>query len=257
MKIGFFDSGFGGLSVLHEALQLMPDQQYLFFADQAHVPYGEKTKEEIIRYTDDSISFLIKQGCEAIVVACNTATSAAVEILRRKYDIPIVSMEPAVKKALEEHEGKCLVMATPYTLQGDKLHNLLQRIDGMELATLLPMPMLVRFAENRQFTGEEVTEYIRKQISVYDFSEYGSVVLGCTHFNYFKDTLRNLLPPHVAIVDGNEGTVRQLKRRLPEQKEEEHPSVTYYISGDKVTDATMLKTFEQLLIRLDDMREIR
>ena len=101
MKIGIFDSGIGGLSVLYEAMQLLPHEQFIYYADEKHVPYGEKTREEIIGYVDEIIQFMIDHDCKAIVIACNTATSAAVALMRKKYDIPILGMEPAVKKAVD------------------------------------------------------------------------------------------------------------------------------------------------------------
>ena len=101
MKIGIFDSGIGGLSVLYEAMQLLPHEQFIYYADEKHVPYGEKTREEIIGYVDEIIQFMIDHDCKAIVIACNTATSAAVALMRKKYDIPIIGMEPAVKKAVD------------------------------------------------------------------------------------------------------------------------------------------------------------
>lgn len=100
MKIGIFDSGIGGLSVLYEAMQLLPHEQFIYYADEKHVPYGEKTREEIIGYVDEIIQFMIDHDCKAIVIACNTATSAAVALMRKKYDIPIIGMEPAEKKQL-------------------------------------------------------------------------------------------------------------------------------------------------------------
>ena len=95
----YFDSGIGGLSVLYEAMQLLPHEQFIYYADEKHVPYGEKTREEIIGYVDEIIQFMIDHDCKAIVIACNTATSAAVALMRKKYDIPIIGMEPAVKKS--------------------------------------------------------------------------------------------------------------------------------------------------------------
>ncbi|MBP3814197.1 MAG: aspartate/glutamate racemase family protein, partial [Butyrivibrio sp.] len=101
MKIGIFDSGMGGLSVLHEAYHQLPDQEYIFYADTEHVPYGIKTPEQIIGYTTEIAEFLIDKGVDAIVVACNTATSVAIKELRKRFDLPILGMEPAVKPAVE------------------------------------------------------------------------------------------------------------------------------------------------------------
>ena len=149
MKIGIFDSGIGGVSVLNEAFHRLPDQDYIFYADVDHVPYGIKSSEQIIEYTDSITAFLIEQGVDAILIACNTATAVAADYLRSKYPVPIIGMEPAVKPAVEEaKEGRVLVMATPVTIRENKLHTLLERVDTQHRVDLLPMPGLVRFAED-------------------------------------------------------------------------------------------------------------
>ena len=116
MKIGIFDSGIGGLSVLHEAYHRLPQQEYIFYADVEHVPYGLKTPEQITEYAIENTQFLLDKGAQALVVACNTATSVAIKELRRRFDIPILGMEPAVKPAVEGTEEKrIMVIATPVT----------------------------------------------------------------------------------------------------------------------------------------------
>lgn len=106
VRIGFFDSGIGGMTVLHQALQLLPNDDYIFYADTLHVPYGEKTKEEVRKYIFDAVDFMANQGIKALVIACNTATSIAVDDLRQKYDFPILGIEPAVKPAVQSCEKK-------------------------------------------------------------------------------------------------------------------------------------------------------
>ena len=156
MKIGIFDSGIGGLSVLYEAMQLLPHEQFIYYADEKHVPYGEKTREEIIGYVDEIIQFMIDHDCKAIVIACNTATSAAVALMRKKYDIPIIGMEPAVKKAVDLYGNqKVLVCATPITVKGKKMLDLVERVDKDHLVDLVALPKLVRFAEKQEFNSDE------------------------------------------------------------------------------------------------------
>ena len=124
MKIGFFDSGIGGLTVLSEALKRLPNHEYLYYADTVHAPYGPKPKEEVREYVFKAIEFLVNEGAQIIVIACNTATSIAVSELRQKYSIPIIGMEPAVKPAIESVENstkRVLVTATPLTLKEEKL----------------------------------------------------------------------------------------------------------------------------------------
>lgn len=259
MKIGFFDSGIGGLSVLHHALKLLPNEQFLFYADKEHVPYGEKTPEEILRYTKEAAEFMIDHQVKAIVIACNTATSVAVEQLRRDYSLPIISMEPAVKKAVELYtKERVLVCATPVTVCGQRLHRLIERVDTDHRVDLLALPALVRFAEKNDFTSDEVKSYLRSQLNGFDLEAYSAIVLGCTHFNYFKDSLRAILPEHVKFVDGNAGTVQQLIRKLKENDllENNEQRVDFYYSALKVESERELGKIAGLFERLDRMMEI-
>ena len=215
MKIGIFDSGIGGISVLNEAFHRLPDQEYIFYADVDHVPYGMKTSEQIIEYADDITSFLVSQGADVILIACNTATAVAADYLRSKNSVPIIGMEPAVKPAIEGSEdGRVLVMATPVTIRENKLHSLLERVDTQHRVDLLPMPGLVRFAEDEVFDGEKVDTYIEEQVAVYDKENYTEIVLGCTHFNYFKPALYKAFGEGIQLIDGNQGTVKHLAEVL-------------------------------------------
>lgn len=215
MKIGVFDSGIGGLSVLHEARKVMPDEHYLYYADTTHVPYGTKPKEEIRGYIFDAIRFLVDQGSEAILVACNTATSVAIDDLRAAFSLPIIGMEPAVKPAVQAHrDRRVLVFATEMTLKEPKFHNLVAKVDNEGIVDYLSLQGLVMLSERFEFQDEQVLPYLRDQLDSLDLSAFGAVVLGCTHFLYFKPHLRKLLPEGVAILDGNGGTVAHLRSRV-------------------------------------------
>ena len=256
MKIGIFDSGMGGLCVLHQAAKRLPNDEFIYYADEKNVPYGEKTIEQIMGYVDEIVQFMINQGCDAIVIACNTATSVAANAMRKKYNIPIIGMEPAVKKAIDE-DGKhrVLVIATPVTVKGEKMHNLINRVDPNNLADLIALPMLVRFAERQEFNSPAVEGYLTNVFSNYHLEDYSSIVLGCTHFNYFKDTIRKLLPEHIRFIDGNEGTINNLINHLPSHGD--HQTITYYFSGQKVTEANDLQRIQNYLSRLEIMLEIQ
>ena len=260
MKIGFFDSGIGGLSVLQQAMSMLPKEQFIYYADEKHVPYGEKTQEEIMGYVEEVIQFMISREVKAIVIACNTATSVAVRNLRERYSLPIIGMEPAVKKAIDLYQDqRVLVTATPITVTGEKMKFLIDKVDKQHLVDLLAFPKLVRFAENLNFDSKEVIDYIRQELNPFPLHEYGSLVLGCTHFNYFKDSLRKVLPLNVHFVDGIQGTVEQLIRKLQEGNllEDLEPSVEYYSSGDAITDPIKLANIHQLLLRLEQMAKIQ
>ena len=256
MKIGIFDSGMGGLSIVPSVRRALPAADIIYYADLKNVPYGEKKPSEIFEYSMAAADFLVSSGATAIVVACNTATSVAVAALREKYEapeinIPIIGMEPAVKKALDTCKGgRVLVAATPVTVRGKKLRDLVDKYDVSRLTDALPMPKLVHLAEAENFDADQ---YIRDEFSAFDMSEYSALVLGCTHFNYFKDSFRRILPESVQIVDGVDGTTRRLVSRLPMQVDG-NGEIEFFISGEKATDS---EKFARLLARLDEMEKIK
>ena len=243
MKVGIFDSGMGGLSVLYRAMKMMPGIDYIYYADKKNVPYGEKTEERVKEFVDEIIRFLIAKDVDAIVIACNTATSVATKEYREEFQVPIIGMEPAVKKAVEEYKeipGRVLVAATPITIAGDKLLQLVDRVDDGGQVDLIALPQLVRFAENGEFESEQVVESLKESLKGYPVDTYKAVVMGCTHFNYFKENYKKIFPQTTKYVDGVEGTLRQLIRRLPCELTEDHlkgtGTVEYYFSGRKVNE---------------------
>ncbi len=257
MKIGIFDSGIGGISVLHEACGKLPDAEYIFYADTDHVPYGLKTKEEILGYSRDIVTFLIGKGADAVLIACNTATAVAADKLRHEFKIPIVGMEPAVKPAVKQNtaDKRILVMATPVTIRENKLHNLLDAVDKSHAVDLLEMPELVRFAETGRFDTDEVRQYLKERYSGLDMNKYSALVLGCTHFNYFIPLYREFFNADTAIIDGNAGTVRQLAKVMGGEPRtggsaEEECKIKYYMSGREADEDT-LAFIEKLHERLD------
>ena len=260
-KIAFFDSGLGGLSVLHHALRVLPHEQFIFYADEDHVPYGTKTRAEVERYVAEAFDFLMAQDVKAIVVACNTATSVAVPEMRRRYDLPIIGMEPAAKKALAlDSEHRVLVAATPITIAGEKMEHLIERVDKEHLVDRLALPDLVTFAERQEFESPAVLDYLQKELAPYHLADYSALVLGCTHFNYFKRAFRQIIPPAMRFVDGNEGTVRQLVRKLEERKalapETQVQTLACYYSGRLVTDQQELARLAAFRRQLDAVYEL-
>ena len=213
MKIAFFDSGIGGLSVLAEALARFRDAEFLYFADEDHVPYGTKSRAQIVRLSLDAVGFLVARGADAVVVACNTATSAAISELRGAFSVPVIGMEPAVKLAADSFGARpTLLIATPLTIAGEKLARLVGRLECETWN--LPLPRLVEFAQDLEFDSPAVRAYLREELAKFELARLGSLVLGCTHFNYFKDVLREILPPHVRIIDGIDGTLNRLASEL-------------------------------------------
>ena len=213
MKIAFFDSGIGGLSVLAEALRRFSGAEFLYVADEDHVPYGTKSRAQIVRLSLDAVGFLVSRGADAVVVACNTATSAAISELRGAFSVPVIGMEPAVKLAADSFGARpTLLIATPLTIAGEKLARLVGRLECETWS--LALPRLVEFAQDLEFDSLAVRAYLREELGKFELERLGSLVLGCTHFNYFKDVLREILPPHVRIIDGIDGTLNRLASEL-------------------------------------------
>jgi len=212
-KIGIFDSGLGGLSVLYEIHKYLPSESLIYFGDSLNAPYGIKTKEEVFQLAKVICDAFVSQNCKAIVIACNTATSAAVSRLRECYDIPIIGMEPAIKPALEISEGPVLVMATEMTLSESKFSNLMMTINGSERIIKWPAPSLVPLVENH-FNNKEMKMNTLKLCLRNIKKTPEVIVLGCTHFVFLKKEIFQLFHENVSLVDGNKGTAQQLQRQL-------------------------------------------
>ncbi|MCR4942410.1 MAG: glutamate racemase [Campylobacter sp.] len=259
MKIAFFDSGIGGLSVLNEALLSLKNEEFYFYADSKNAPYGTKSKEMVLKLSTEAIEYLLKLACDIIVVACNTATSVAIAELRQRFCVPIIGMEPAVKVALDLNEpAKTLVIATPLTVKGKKLQDLIARTNSDEKVDLLALPKLVEFAQNGEFDSKNVKNYLKEEFKALKLDDYSSLVLGCTHFNYFKDSLRAVLPEHIKFLDGNFGTIKRVKSEISRLglKSSEKFSLKFYVSGDEICDKNELDKMNSYLLRLKKMREI-
>ncbi|MEG1003951.1 MAG: glutamate racemase [Clostridium sp.] len=218
LPIGFFDSGVGGLSVMKESLKLMPNENYIYFGDSKNAPYGTREMSEVRDLTFDAVKFLLDKGAKAIVVACNTATSAAVAELRRVYkDLPIVGIEPAVKPAVElNRKGDIVIMATPFTLSHDKFERLMTKYGEVANIEKMPCDGLVEFIESGELNSTRVKNYLKDKFKKYesDDEHIAAIVLGCTHYPFIKESLSEVVGSDVPIIDGGEGTVRELQRRL-------------------------------------------
>ncbi|WP_321350637.1 glutamate racemase [Halopseudomonas oceani] len=215
--IGVFDSGVGGLSVLREIRRLLPGEDLLYVADSGHVPYGEKPPEAIRERSMRIAEFLIAQGARALVLACNTATAAAVNELRSTFDMPIIGMEPAVKPAAAvTRNGKVGVLATTGTLQSAKFAALLDRFARDVQVLTQPCPGLVECVERGDLQGPEVRVLLQTYLAPLMQAGCDTVILGCTHYPFLKPLLRELLPEDIQLVDTGEAVARQLQARLLE-----------------------------------------
>lgn len=198
---------------MSEAMKELPNEDFLFYADTLHVPYGTKAKEDVKSYIHHAMETIMKEEVKAIVVACNTATSMAISDLRKAYPIPVIGMEPAVKPAVEINRSsgkRILVLATPLTLKESKYRDLVRRVDSTHIVDSLPLPELVEHCEALNFDQKVMNAYFTKQFESFDMNEYGTIVLGCTHYPFYKRILSNLLPDHIRMIDGSKGTVNRL-----------------------------------------------
>ena len=214
--VGFMDSGLGGISVLGEALRVLPEENFVYFGDTLNIPYGDKPPETVYQYTHAAVERLMEHGCKAIVIACNTATSVAAAQLRQELTFPIIGMEPALKPAsLLPGDGRVLVMATRNTLKLPKFQALME-LYGKD-ALPLPCSGLMECVEAGQLTGPRVEGVLEELFRPYRNESIKAVVLGCTHYPFLRKTISRFFNPDVALIDGNLGTARQLRRRLEEE----------------------------------------
>jgi glutamate racemase len=247
--IGIFDSGIGGLTLLHEIIEQLPNEQFCYYADTENVPYSTKTEEQIKSYVDDAVNYFLQRKVKAIVLACNTATNVCIEDLRSCHTLPIIAIQPAVKVAVDTDKlhRKILVCATPITLRSARFQRLIDALNANALVERLALPELVKLAEAEVF-DEKATQYIKDSLEQFDIKQFGSVVLGCTHFTYFEPIFEKIAP-HLSIYDGNEGTARHLKNILGKLNllSNENFSVEYIESGKPTQN---LARFERYIERI-------
>ncbi len=216
LPIAFFDSGLGGISVLRETVRLMPHENYLYYGDSAHAPYGAKSAGEVLDLTMQAAEMLYARGIKALVIACNTATSAAAEALRQRWkDLLIIGTEPAVKPAVLQHlGGRILVMATPMTLQEEKFRNLQAKYASDAEIIPLPCAGLMEFVERGELDGEALEAYLLDKLEPYRNVPVDAIVLGCTHYPFLTAAIRRVAGSHAEILDGSHGIANHLQNML-------------------------------------------
>ena len=216
--IAVVDSGMGGITVLRKLHRIMPNENYIYFGDSANSPYGTKTTEQIRELTVKAVESLMQRGAKSVVIACNTATSAAAAHLREKYpEYPFVGLEPAIKPAaLSAQWPKVLVLATPLTLKEKKFNDLMERFNDEAEFIKLPAPELVGFVESCNLDSPEEIAYLERILEPYAGNKVDAVVLGCTHFPYARKQIQRILGDEVLVFDGSLGAARQCRRLLEE-----------------------------------------
>lgn len=217
LPIGFMDSGLGGISVLREAVRILPEENFIYYGDSKNAPYGEKSAEEIKALTFKAVEKLREIGIKALVVACNTATGAAISDLRTTYpDMPVIGIEPAVRPAVVcGHGGRILVMATPMTIKQRKFLDLLAKYQGEAEIVPVPCPGLMEFVEKGIFDGEVLKKYFDEHLADFLTENTESIVLGCTHYPFLESQIKEYLGNrNISLIDGSRGTSSELKRQL-------------------------------------------
>ena len=212
--IAVFDSGVGGISVLRELVRQMPGERFLYFGDSANAPYGTRPTQQVRELTVAAAEQLLSRGVKALVVACNTATSAAIDCLRQRHpDKIIVGIEPALKLAADQFpQGRIGIMATPVTLREDRFLQQLGRFPQVQ-SVLLPAPGLVDLIEAGKLDTPETQALLTQILSPY-VGKLDALVLGCTHYPFVKKGIARILGPETLLLDGSEGTAKETRRRL-------------------------------------------
>ena len=239
--IGVFDSGVGGITILKALYSRMPYENFIYYGDSANAPYGEKTRAEIEKLSVNVADYLVSEGVKALVIACNTATSAAAPLIRGKYpDMPVIGEEPAIKPASEAiGEGRVLVMATPATLKLEKFNALLKSLPSKTEFVPCSCDGLAAAIEKCDPCSEEVMEVLHGHLDIH-VGKVDGVVLGCTHYPFVAKAIKKIMGD-VPLFDGADGTARELERELKELNISADPG-----NSGKIVFESSIDTSEEL-----------
>jgi len=215
--IGLFDSGIGGTSIWKEIHNLLPNEDTIYLADSKNAPYGQRLKEEIIELSFKNTEYLIEQGAKLIVIACNTATTNAIEELRAKYDIPFIGIEPAIKPAaIHTRTGAIGILATKGTLSSQLFS---KKVAGFKNVNIIEQVGfgLVSLIEEGKLESEETTVLLQKYLEPMITANIDYLVLGCSHYPYLVPQIQKILPESVTIIDSGEAVARQTQAVLQQK----------------------------------------
>jgi len=248
IKIGVFDSGVGGLSVLRAIHELLPGLEIFYFADQAHVPYGRRQMDEIRSFSQQITSFLLSKGIDLLVVACNTASAAALKFLRQQFpDLPIVGMEPAVKPASELSRTRSVgVLATPATFQGELYQSLVHKYGETLEIYQDTCSGLVEQIEAGNLDGKKTRDILEHALHPMIEKNVDTVVLGCTHYPFVIDEIRAIAGKKIEVIDPSPAIARRVKSLLDQQlgeqpKKTSDGSLSFFTSGDPTVFKQQIK----------------
>lgn len=209
--IGIFDSGIGGATVLKEILKILPNYNYIYYSDSKNNPYGDKSKEELLEIVNNVVNYLVNRGCQIIVIACNTASAICKDELRKKFNIPIIAIEPAYKMVHDyNYTGNTLILATKGTLESEKFLELYHKYDNHKTWIYECVGLADLIEQNKTL---EIKEYLESHLK--SFKSIQNVVLGCTHYPLIKNEIKEVLGD-VNFFDGSSGVAKRLKTFIKE-----------------------------------------
>jgi glutamate racemase len=235
--IGVFDSGLGGLSVWQELVKILPNESIIYFADSAHCPYGEKSQNEVIELCQNIVDFLLEKSCKLIVIACNTATSAAINYLREHYSLPIIGVEPAIKPAtLQTKTGKVGVIATQGTLKGEKFNETKTRYaQGVEVFIQIGYG-LVELVENGKSNSSEAKKLLEKYLLPMLSHQVDQIVLGCTHYPFLIPVIEEIIKDQAQVINPAIAIARHTYKVLADNQllnlADSSPKYDFYTTGN-------------------------
>jgi glutamate racemase len=212
--IGLFDSGVGGTSIWKEVHALLPNESTIYLADSKNAPYGQKTQEEIIELSKKNTEFLLNHNCKLIIVACNTATTNAIKVLRNTYDVPFIGIEPAIKPAaLHSKTQKIGILATQGTLNSELFHQTVALYSDVKVVEQIGFD-LVKLIENGEMDSKRMTQLLEEYLLPMIAQDIDYLVLGCTHYPYLIPQIQKIIPEHIKIIDSGEAVAKQTKHIL-------------------------------------------
>lgn len=241
--IGIFDSGIGGTSIWRAIHDLLPNEKTIYLADSANAPYGQKSKAEIIELSMKNTDFLLKMNCKLIVVACNTATTNAIQELRQKYDVPFIGIEPAIKPAATHSKTQKIgILATQGTLNSDLFHQTVEKFQDIKIIEQVGHG-LVQLIENGDINSPEMTKLLHSYLTPMIEANIDYLVLGCSHYPYLIPQIQKILPPHIHIIDSGEAVAKQTQKILREKiglSSTEKNGAVFYTNSDSTVLSEIL-----------------
>lgn len=246
--IGIFDSGIGGTSIWAAIHQLLPNEKTIYLADSKNAPYGQKSKAEIIALSIKNVEFLLKMDCKLIVVACNTATTNAIQELRTKYAIPFIGIEPAIKPAATNSKTQTIgILATQGTLNSELFHKTTEKYHNTKIVEQVGHG-LVQLIESGNINSPEMTQLLHSYLTPMIEANIDYLVLGCSHYPYLIPQIKKILPDHIQIIDSGEAVAKQVQNILKEKvgfsSNKKSESLFYTNSNPKVLSEILENKYE-------------